>query len=101
MSGWPPWSGSAELDLPRVPSLDLRSQPKARSTTAKVEDWTRHVRVPVEILAHRVAVGETKDPSNVVGIDEIVDAHASGHGSSLLVKADEAYACELSVRAVW
>ncbi len=96
----PPRSGPAKLDLPDVPSLDLRSEPEAGSTTAEVEDWTRHVRVPVEILAHGVAVGEPKDPSDVVCVDEIIDEHAAGHESSLHVTADEACACKLSVRRV-
>ena len=83
-----------------MPSLDLRSEPEAWSTTAKVKDRTRHVRVPVEILAHRVAVGEPKDPSDVVRVDEIIDEHAARHESSLHVTTDAAYACELSVRRV-
>jgi len=83
-----------------VPALDLRSEPETWSTTAKVEDWTRHVRVPVEILAHGVAMREPEDPSDVVCVDEVVDKHAAGHVSSLHVTVDEAYACELSVRAV-
>ncbi|MHB8657307.1 MAG: hypothetical protein ACYC91_05030 [Solirubrobacteraceae bacterium] len=45
-------------------------------------------------------MGEPKDPSDVVRVDQIVDEHAAGHESSLQVTADEAYACELSVRGV-
>ena len=54
----------------------------------------------MEILAHGVAVGEPKDPSDVVRVDQIVDEHAAGHEPSLQVTADAAYTCELSVRVV-
>jgi hypothetical protein len=86
--------------LPGVPSLDVRSQPETRSTGAKIEDRTRHVGVAVEILAHGVAVSESKDPSDVVRVNQVVDEHATGHESSLHVAADDAYARELSVRGV-
>jgi hypothetical protein len=86
--------------LPGVPSLDLRSQPETRATAAEIEDRTRHLGVSVEILAHGVAVSKSKDPSDVVCVDQIVDEHAAGHESSLHVTADDAYGRELSVRPI-
>jgi hypothetical protein len=88
-------SRSAELDLPGVPSLDFRSQPEARPATTKINDWARHIGIPVKVLAHSVAVREPKDPGDVVRVDQIVDEHAASHASSLHVTAVEAYACEL------
>jgi hypothetical protein len=52
-----------------MPSLDLGSEPKARSTAAEIENWTWHVWVPAQILAHGIPVSETEDPSDVMCID--------------------------------
>lgn len=87
-SGAPLRPGSAELDLPGMPSLYLRSQPEARPATAKIKDRPRHVGVPVQVLAHRVAVGEAENPGDVMRIDEIVEEHASSHRTSLHAVAD-------------
>ena len=65
----PPRAGSAELDLPGVPSLDLRSQPEAGSTTTKIEDRPRHVRIAVHVETDRVSVGEAEYPGDVVRVD--------------------------------
>lgn len=75
--------GAAKLDLLSVPSLDLRSEPEAWSTPTEVDDRTRHVLVPVEILAHGVAMRKAEDSSNVVRVDQIVEKYAPGHQSSL------------------
>lgn len=91
----PPRPCPSELDLPSVPSLDLGSKPEARSTTAEIEDWTRHVGVPVHVLAHGVPVSESEDSSDVVRVDQITDEHAAGHETSLHLAADVAYTCEL------
>lgn len=88
------WSGaplrpcSAELDLAGMPSLYLRSQPEARPATAKIKDRARHVGIPVQVLAHRVAVGEAENLGDVMRIYEIVKQHASSHRTSLHVAAD-------------
>lgn len=81
-----------------MPSLDLRSQPEARSTTAEIENRARHIGVPVHVLAHGVPVGEAEDPSNVVCVDQIIDEYAASHTTSLHVIAAAAYTRELSVR---
>jgi hypothetical protein len=80
-----------------MPPLDLGSQPEAWSTTAEIDDRARHVRVPVQILAHGIPVTEPKDPSNVVRVDQIIDEYAACHEISLHLAADVAYTCELSV----
>ncbi len=72
-------SGSAELDLPGVPALDLRSEPEARPAAAEIKDWSRHVWVAVHILAHRVAVGEAENPGDVMRVDEVIQKHTPGH----------------------
>ena len=63
------WSGPAELDLSGVPSLDFGSQPKARSTTTKIEDRPRHVRITMDIETDGVPVSEAEDPGDVVRVD--------------------------------
>lgn len=99
-TGLAPRPGSAERDLSSVPSLDLWPQPQAWSAAAQVEDRTRHVGVPVHILAHRVPMREPEDAGNVMRVDQIVDDHSPGHDTSLHLAADVAYGCELSVRRV-
>jgi hypothetical protein len=93
-------SRAAELDLPGVPSLDLRSQPEARPATAKIKDWARHVRISVHVEAHGVPVSEAENPSDVVRIDQIVENYATGHRSSLHLLANREYTCDLYVRRV-
>jgi hypothetical protein len=83
-----------------VPSLDLGSEPEARPATAKIEDGTRHVRVPVQVLAYGVPVSESEDAGHVVCVDQIIDEHTSSHEASLHVAADVAYTCKLSVRSM-
>jgi hypothetical protein len=61
-------SGASEFDLPGMPPLDFRSQPKARSTAARIEGRLRHVRIPVEVEAHSVPMGEAEDPRDVVRV---------------------------------
>lgn len=75
----PPRSGSAELDLPGVPALDFRSQPKARPAATEIKDWARHVWVAVHVLTHRVAVGKAENPGDVVCVDEVVEEYAPSH----------------------
>jgi hypothetical protein len=94
----PPRSSPAELDLPGVPSLDLRAQPEARSTTTKIEDRPRHVRIAVHVETHGVSVGETEYPGDVVRVDQIIEKYATGHRTSLHLSADREYTCDLSVR---
>jgi hypothetical protein len=81
----PPRSGPAELDLPRMPSLDLRAQPEAWSTTTKIEDRSRHVRIAVHVETDGVSVGEAEDPGDVMSVDQIIDKYATGHQTSLHV----------------
>ena len=87
-SGAPLRPCSAELDLPGMPSLYLRSQPEARPATAKIKDRARHVGIPVQVLAYRVAVGEAENLGDVMRVDEIVEEHALSHRTSLHVAAD-------------
>jgi hypothetical protein len=82
-----------------MPPLDLGTQPEARTTRTKIEYRSRHVRVSALVLAHGVAVRQAKDPSDLVGVDELVDCDSPGHEASLHPSADAGYACEhLSVR---
>jgi hypothetical protein len=90
----------SELDLSGVPSLDLGSEPKARSTTTEIDDRPRHVGVTVHVLADGISVRESKDPSDVMCVDQIINEHAPGHRTSLHLAADVAYTRELSVRSV-
>jgi hypothetical protein len=69
--------------LARVPTLDLRSQPEARTSAAEVEDWPRHVLVAAHVEAHRIAVGEPEDPRDVMRVDEVFEGYAPGHLASL------------------
>lgn len=78
----------AELDLSCVPSLDFRLEPEAGSTTAEVEDRSRHVRIAPEVEADRVAVGEPEDPRHVVGVNEVIQRHSSRHAGSLVPPPD-------------
>jgi len=71
-----------------MPLLYLRSQPEARSATTKVQDWARHLGIPVEVLTHRVAVSETENPCDVMRVDEIVEEHTPSHWPSLHVAAE-------------
>jgi hypothetical protein len=77
-----------------VPPFHLGTKPQARTTTAKIEDWTRHVRVAVLILAHGVAVGQAEDPGHVASVHEVVNKDSSRHAASLHVTADAAYTRE-------
>ena len=83
-----------------MPPLDLGSQPETRPTTAEIEDWTRHVGVPAQVLADGIPMREPKDPSNIVCVDQIIEEHPTRHEASLHLVADAAYTCELSVRVV-
>jgi hypothetical protein len=82
-----------------VPALDLGTQPQTRTASSEIKDRTRHVWVTALILADRVAVGETEDPSDVVSVDEVIKCHSSRHETSLHRSADMSYTREhLSVR---
>ena len=81
-----------------VPSLDLGSQPEAGAAGSKIEDRPWHVWIPALVLADGISVAEPQDPSDVVGIDEVVDRNPSWHVASLRPLADVSYACNLSVR---
>jgi len=74
--------------LERVPPLDLRSEPQARSAAAEVEDWARHVGIAMHVLAHGVAMGEPQYPGDVMRVNQIVEEHAAGHQTSLHPRAD-------------
>jgi hypothetical protein len=65
--------------------LDLGSQPETRPSATEIEDWTRHLGVPLHVLAHGISVSEPQDLSDLVGVDQVIDEHATGHGTSLRV----------------
>ncbi len=52
----------------------------------------------MQVLADGVAVSEPKDPGDIVCVDQVRDEDAAGHGASLHLGAEIAYACDLSVR---
>jgi hypothetical protein len=84
-----------------VPALDFGSQPEARTTAAEIEDRARHVRIPVQILADRIAVGESEDSGDVVCVDQVIEMDTARHDASLHVVADVAYGCERIPSAHW
>ena len=78
----------AKRRLARVPTLDLWSQPEARTSAAEVEDWPRHVLVAAHVEAHRIAVGEPEDPRDVMRVNEVFEGYAPGHLASLAALPD-------------
>ena len=71
-----------------MPTLDLWSQPEARTSAAEVEDWPRHVLVAAHVEAHRIAVGEPEDPRDVMRVNEVFEGYAPGHLASLAALPD-------------
>jgi hypothetical protein len=77
-----------ERHLASTPTLDLRPQPEAGPSAAKVQDRPRHVLITAHVQAHRVAVGEPEDPRDLMRVNEVVQGYATGHGASLAALPD-------------
>ena len=82
------------------PTLNLGTQPELYPSAGKVDYWTRHVVVAGLVLAHCVAVRETEDLGDGLGVDEVVDVDFSSHAPTLHPSAAEPYERKFSVRGV-
>ena len=65
------------------PSLDLGTQPELDAALSEIENRSRHIAVPLLVLEHRVAIGQTEDLGNALRVDQVtgvdVDHRASLH----------------------
>ncbi len=73
------------LPVPSAPDPreNLSSQPQARAPGAKVNDRTRHVRIPALVGAHGVPLSEPEDLGHALGVDQVFGADAGSHEQSL------------------
>ena len=62
-----------------IGTATVLATPEARATATEIEGRPRHVRIAVQILAHRVAMGEAEDSGDVMRVDQVVEEHATGH----------------------
>jgi|GEM_PF-6475489 len=81
-----------------MPSLDVRSEPEARTSWTEIEDWTRHLLVSPLVLADCVSVAQTEDLGYCVRINQVIEHDSSRHAASLRRLADVSYGRNLSVR---
>jgi hypothetical protein len=65
------------------PPLDFRLQPELDATIPEIQDWPRHVGVPVLIDADRVAVGESENLGHAVRIEKVVEVYAPAHATQI------------------
>jgi hypothetical protein len=62
-----------------VPSLDLRTKPKAWTAGTKVQDRARHIRVSALVEADRIALGEAEDVGHLMSINQVIQQYSSRH----------------------
>jgi hypothetical protein len=66
------WSRTSRGRLSLRPRPHLRSEPELAASAAKVDNRTGHIRIPLLILANGVAMGETEDLRDAMGINQIL-----------------------------
>jgi hypothetical protein len=77
------------------PPLDLGAQPELQSSSAAINDGTRHLGVAGLVFAHRVAMRQAKDRCHILGIDERVDVNSASHNGSVSFSSAEPYGRKL------
>ena len=74
--------------LPSCPAFNIWLEPDQHASVAEVENGARHIRIPVLVDAHGVAVREAKQLRHTSSVDEIVDVDSLAHSPRLLSYAD-------------
>jgi len=65
--------------LPSCPAFNIWLEPDQHASVAEFENGAWHIRVPVLVDAHGVAVCETKQLRHTSSVDEIVDVDSLAH----------------------
>ncbi len=72
-------TGATARRLLGRPAFDVGLEPDLHAPVAEVENRAWHVRVPMLVDAHGVAVREAKQIGHAIGVDEIVDVDSLTH----------------------
>jgi hypothetical protein len=72
-------TGATACRLLGRPEFDVGLEPDLHPSVAEIEHRPWHVRIPVLVEAHGVAVGKAEQVGYAVGVDEIIDVDSLAH----------------------
>ena len=72
-------TGMTARPLCGCPAFDVGLEPDLHAAVAEVEDGSWHIRVPMLVHAHGIAVREAKQLCHAIGVDEIIDVDSLAH----------------------